>query len=113
MTLAERITEYLSSGGLFNPEYSNHAAAQELLIDCRAGIEELERQLAEAEKQARIFYAQGEERGRIIEETRRQLAEALRALNIICRMDAENFPTAYARCVDTAAAAIRALEGQT
>ena len=81
--------------------------------DAAARIEELERQLADAEKQARIFYAQGEERGRIIEETRRQLAEALRALNIICRMDAENFPTAYARCVDTAAAAIRALEGQT
>ena len=33
--LIERITAYLSSGGLFNPELANHYAVRDLLIDCR------------------------------------------------------------------------------
>jgi len=38
----ERISGYLSSGGLFNPELANHEAVRELLIDCRNRIAELE-----------------------------------------------------------------------
>lgn len=34
--LEARITDYLSSGGLFNPEMANHEAVRDLLIDCRA-----------------------------------------------------------------------------
>ena len=33
--LIERINEYLSNGGLFNPEYTNHDKVRDLLIDCR------------------------------------------------------------------------------
>ncbi|MFZ3255220.1 MAG: hypothetical protein WA133_13225 [Syntrophales bacterium] len=36
--LAARITEYLSLGGLFNPEMANHDAVRDLLIDCRAAL---------------------------------------------------------------------------
>ena len=38
---AERITEYLSLGGLFNPEMMNHNAVSALLIDCRAELSRL------------------------------------------------------------------------
>jgi hypothetical protein len=31
----QRITEYLSGGGLFNPECADHNAVRDLLIDCR------------------------------------------------------------------------------
>lgn len=34
----ERITAYLTGGGFFNPEFANHDAVRDLLIDCRAAI---------------------------------------------------------------------------
>lgn len=37
--LVSRITAYLCSGGLFNPELANHEAVRELLRDCRAYLE--------------------------------------------------------------------------
>ena len=43
--IAQRITDYLASGGLFNPEQADHDAVRDLLIDCRA-------ELAEARKDA-------------------------------------------------------------
>ena len=33
--LRDRITAYLSAGGLFNPELANQEAVRDLLIDCR------------------------------------------------------------------------------
>lgn len=30
-----RIAEYLSTGGLFNPEFADHNAVRDLIIDCR------------------------------------------------------------------------------
>ena len=36
--LTERITAYLSGGGLFNPELANHDAVRDLLIDCRDAL---------------------------------------------------------------------------
>ncbi len=36
--LVERITEYLSLGGLWNPELMDHEKVRELLIDCRAAL---------------------------------------------------------------------------
>ena len=36
--LADRITEYLSGGGLFNPELANHEAVRDLLIECRNAL---------------------------------------------------------------------------
>ena len=37
--LSRRITEYLSGGGLFNPELADHNAVRDLLIDCRAALD--------------------------------------------------------------------------
>lgn len=37
--LSERITDYLSGGGLFNPELANHDAVRNLLIDCRGALQ--------------------------------------------------------------------------
>ena len=39
-----RITEYLSKGGLFNPELMDHEAVRDLLIDARDVIEIMERE---------------------------------------------------------------------
>jgi hypothetical protein len=36
--LVERITAYLSGGGLVNPELAIHDAVRDLLIDCRAAL---------------------------------------------------------------------------
>ena len=36
--IINRITEYLSAGGLFNPEYMEHDKVRNLLIDCRDEI---------------------------------------------------------------------------
>lgn len=39
-TVEERITAYLSMGGLFNPELANHDAVRDLLIDARSELTE-------------------------------------------------------------------------
>ncbi len=36
--LINRITYYLSSGGLFNPELADHLAVRNLLIECREAL---------------------------------------------------------------------------
>ena len=41
----ERITNYLASGGLFNPEHMEHEKVRDLLMDCREYIEFLEKRL--------------------------------------------------------------------
>ena len=38
--LSDRITYYLSMGGLFNPELANHFAVRDLLIECREALNE-------------------------------------------------------------------------
>lgn len=38
--LIDRITEYLLTGGLFNPELANHDAVRDLLIECREFLNE-------------------------------------------------------------------------
>jgi hypothetical protein len=38
--LSDRITEYLSNGGLFNPELANHLAVRDLLMECREVLNE-------------------------------------------------------------------------
>jgi hypothetical protein len=48
----ERITEYLSNGGLFNPELMDHAKVRDLLIDFRDRIDILTRERDEARKDA-------------------------------------------------------------
>jgi len=38
--LVDRITDYLSAGGLFNPELANHDVVRDLLIECREALNE-------------------------------------------------------------------------
>ena len=44
MDVVERCYEYLSNGGLFNPELMDHEAVSNLVIDCRNEIERLRQQ---------------------------------------------------------------------
>lgn len=37
-TLISRITDYLTAGGLFNPEQMEHDKVRQLLIDCREAL---------------------------------------------------------------------------
>ena len=37
--IIQRITDYLTMGGLFNPEMANHDKVRDLLIDCRNALE--------------------------------------------------------------------------
>lgn len=39
--ISERITDYLSSGGLFNPELMDHQAVRDLMLMAREEIDEL------------------------------------------------------------------------
>jgi len=42
-----RITAYLSSGGLFNPELANHDSVRDLLMDCRDALRTLSKERQE------------------------------------------------------------------
>jgi len=54
-TVEMRITDYLCSGGLFNPELANHDAVRDLLIDARDALTaERERADALAEQLIRV-----------------------------------------------------------
>lgn len=49
--LVKRITGYLASGGLFNPEMAIHDRVRDLLIDCRHALEIRAERVKEAERQ--------------------------------------------------------------
>ena len=48
-----QITQYLGNGGFFNPEYMNHEAVRDLLMDCRTELQSCKDQLAAAQKEIR------------------------------------------------------------
>lgn len=39
-TLDEQITEYLTLGGMFNPELMDHSKVREILIRCREDLQD-------------------------------------------------------------------------
>lgn len=43
MKTSDKITQYLSSGGLFNPELMDHNTVRDLLIECKSKIDFLEK----------------------------------------------------------------------
>ena len=51
--LINRITYYLSSGGLFNPELADHLAVRNLLIECREALAQTEQEPAEYQMRMR------------------------------------------------------------
>lgn len=53
--LIERITAYLTNGGLFNPEFANHNAVNELLIECREALALLNEDRGEAAQHVAYF----------------------------------------------------------
>jgi hypothetical protein len=71
-TVNERITEYLTNGGLFNPELMDHNAVRDLLMDARTEITDL--------MDAYLYYAQlfkkTVERKHILENALRKIDQA-------------------------------------
>lgn len=64
--LAQRITDYLTGGGLFNPEQANHDAVRDLLIDCRGELgrlraenREVAQKIIENDQVGAVKWAQG------------------------------------------------------
>jgi len=55
---SERITQYLSVGGLFNPDLMEHGKVRDLLIDCRTELDAAHRRIATLEM-LRPHWAQG------------------------------------------------------
>jgi len=53
-SVTERITAYLCGGGLFNPEYANHDAVRDLLIDAKSDLAARDAELA-AMKQGKVL----------------------------------------------------------
>ncbi|WP_353265836.1 hypothetical protein [Gemmatimonas sp.] len=53
--LQDRITEYLSNGGLVNPELMDHAKVRDLLIDCRTRLATLDAERAREREDAKRF----------------------------------------------------------
>lgn len=45
MSLSDRITQYLSVGGLWNPELMEHDKVRDLLIECRSAFTAQQEQL--------------------------------------------------------------------
>jgi hypothetical protein len=45
--LTDKITEYLSAGGLFNPELMDHDAVRDLLMKCRNELDRLRKKCDE------------------------------------------------------------------
>ena len=49
--LTKRIEEYLSAGGLFNPELANHVAVRDLLIECHEALAQTQEPVAWATRE--------------------------------------------------------------
>lgn len=54
--LADRIRDYLTSGGLFNPELADHMLVRDLLLECRDALRQAARAAAPAEPVAKGDY---------------------------------------------------------
>jgi hypothetical protein len=72
--IVERITEYLSAGGLFNPELMEHDKVRDMVIQCRDEIESLRSRLAEAEYQWKYWMGVADDNG--IKSIKARLAKA-------------------------------------
>jgi chromosome segregation ATPase len=49
------VRDYLSSGGLFNPELMDHQRTRDLIIECRDEIEQLQQKLATKKNQVEQY----------------------------------------------------------
>ncbi len=56
--ILERISQYLQSGGLFNPELMDHAKVRDMIIACRDHIEAIEAERDEYRRFAAHWHSQ-------------------------------------------------------
>jgi hypothetical protein len=77
MDIVERLTSYLSGGGLFNPELADHDKVKDLVIDC---WDEIERLRIERDGWKQIAGIEADERRRSHEEIER-LREDIKEAN--------------------------------
>ena len=88
-TVLSRITEYLDSGGLWNPELADHAAVRDLILDARDEIDRLRDQLYLADQSARSSSAEAARLDRILAALREPSRTALDAAT--AAMEEANF----------------------
>jgi hypothetical protein len=91
--IVERITEYLSAGGLFNPELMEHDKVRDMVIQCRDEIESLRSRLAEAEYQWKYWMGVADDNG--IKSIKARLAEAEALLLDIAEMRVSVLPSRF------------------
>jgi hypothetical protein len=53
-SVVEKIEQYLSNGGLFNPELMDHQAVRDMIIEARDVISDMVREKNDAEKWVKI-----------------------------------------------------------
>ena len=78
-TVLSRITEYLDSGGLWNPELADHAAVRDLICDARAEINRLREELDAARRDHGIVMAALQSSMQDCEHHKKSFAEAVAA----------------------------------
>ena len=82
MDIVERCSNYLSSGGLFNPEFADHDAVRDLVINCRDEIERLREalQLGADMRNAQKTYFKDRNQGNLIKskQTEKAFDDALK-----------------------------------
>lgn len=98
--IVERITEYLSAGGLFNPELMEHDKVRDMVIQCRDEIESLRSQLAKLQGGEACCVTHGEGACQLTcvkcnDELRSRLAEANALLRDIAEMRVPVLPSRF------------------
>lgn len=90
--IVEGITDYLSSGGLFNPELADHAAVRDLLIDARETILALRKEVEAMKGEGAAMWRCGVSDTIILVDRVRRLFDRDRSLKrnrALANMDAE------------------------
>ena len=68
--LISRITYYLSSGGLFNPELADHLAVRSLLMECRDALAQRTEQEQQIETLKRCLFQMQEAAKDLVEQAK-------------------------------------------
>jgi len=96
-TITEQITEYLTSGGLFNPELMPHEKVRDLLVDCRDELNrihklELDFHFQMLQKVEWACYACIEKSEAAADEIERLKKKCDNQASVLRRLTPENFP---------------------
>jgi hypothetical protein len=96
-TITEQITEYLTSGGLFNPELMPHEKVRDLLVDCRDELNrihklELDLHFQKLQKAEWACYACMEKSKAAADEIERLKKKCDYQASVLRRLTPEKFP---------------------